>query len=343
MHPDVARIVLAQCAAGSTVLDPFCGSGTVLIEALAAGCAPTGVDLNPLALRLADVCTSVRGAPERERFARVVDAITEASLERVRARTKVRAPLPPHERAFYEPHVLLELAGLFEEIQRADKPRDRLALEMIFSSLLVKFSKQASDTSERMVDKRLRKGLVSEFFARKGRELVQRWAALAEAVPRPPPPVRLRQGDARKLPAVLGQRARFDLVLSSPPYGGTYDYVVHHARRYRWLGIDPSQFERREVGARRHLSQGEGAEARWERELLACLRAIAAVTNRRRGRIVLLMGDAELGRRRVDAAEQLVRLSPRANLRLRASVAQRRSDPRGARARLEHLVMLAPD
>ena len=34
---------------GSTVLDPFCGSGTVLVEALSHNCSAIGMDLHPLA------------------------------------------------------------------------------------------------------------------------------------------------------------------------------------------------------------------------------------------------------------------------------------------------------
>lgn len=342
MHPEVARLVIGAWAKpGARVLDPFCGSGTVLIEASVAGCEATGVDLNPLALRVAEVCTSVRGRGARQRFERALAGVTEASLERVQGRVKVRAPLSAQERAFYAPHVLLELAGLFEEIQAVGERADRRALEVVFSTLLVKFSKQQSDTSERLVEKRIRKGLVSEFFLKKGRELSARWAELAAAVPRPPPPLRLRQGDARELPQVIGARVRFDLVLSSPPYGGTYDYVAHHARRYPWLGIDARELERREVGARRNLSQVEGGAQRWERELCACLRAMAKVV-KRRGRVVLLVGDAELGRRRLDAAAQLAELAPKAGLQLTAAVSQARRDARGARARREHLVLLVP-
>ena len=39
----------AYCAPGSTVADPFCGSGTVLVEGLLRGCNVVGADTNPLA------------------------------------------------------------------------------------------------------------------------------------------------------------------------------------------------------------------------------------------------------------------------------------------------------
>jgi tRNA G10 N-methylase Trm11 len=49
MPPRLARIMvnLAGCAPGKTLLDPFCGVGTILQEALLSGGRVIGVDLNP--------------------------------------------------------------------------------------------------------------------------------------------------------------------------------------------------------------------------------------------------------------------------------------------------------
>src|SRR5687767_9894005 len=52
-----ARLIQELELAGKRVLDPFCGSGTTLIEAKVAGCEAFGVDLSPLAVRLSRVKT----------------------------------------------------------------------------------------------------------------------------------------------------------------------------------------------------------------------------------------------------------------------------------------------
>jgi hypothetical protein len=345
MHPSIAREVIAGFSlGGARVLDPFCGSGTVLVEAAVLGRRATGVDLSPLALRIAEVHCQVRSPAECERFLATLELVVAASFERVRNRVKARAPVSARERTFFEPHVLLELAGLREEIVRVEPEADRRALEIVLSSLLVKFSRQRADTSEEHTQKRLRKGLATEFFERKGRELLARWAALAQAMPRDAAPVQLRLGDARELPALLG-RVQFDLVVSSPPYGGTYDYHAHHARRYPWLGIDAQPLEQGEVGARRRLSTLADGAVRWERELGACLRAIAGVCAPG-ARVALLCGDAQVAGKRVDAADQLTRLGPRAGLSLVASASHARVDYTGGTGgplRREHLVLLVRD
>jgi hypothetical protein len=342
MHPGVARALCAAFGApGQRLLDPFCGSGTVLIEAMVAGLRAAGVDLNPLATMIAGVQCELRDEPARTRFELTLAQVTEASLARVRARVPVKAELSARERAHYEPHVLLELAGLRAEIAQVGDDADRRALLVVLSSLLVKFSRQRADTSEEHVSKRIRKGLASEFFLRKGGELSRRWAALRRAVPAGAREPLLLTGDARELPALLGRGGLADLVVSSPPYGGTYDYHAHHARRYPWLGLATSarELEQREVGARRRLSRAPAAHGQWDRELAACLRAVASVC-RPDARVVLLLGDAHVGGTRVDARAQVGKLAKPAGLQLIASAAQRRQDHFGGAPRREHLLLL---
>src|SRR5690242_17028298 len=54
MHPAIAfTVVRSLSPSGGYVLDPFVGSGTVAIESMVAGRHAFGIDLNPLALRIA--------------------------------------------------------------------------------------------------------------------------------------------------------------------------------------------------------------------------------------------------------------------------------------------------
>ncbi len=357
MHPAIARVLLRELSLGhaSRVLDPFCGSGTVLVEALTGGWRSLGSDLDPLALRLARVETERRDLRSRERFLDELERVAEASTRRVRERVEIRADLPAAERQWYEVHTLKELGGLLAEIRGVRDNRDRRAFEMVFSAIASKFSLQRADTDERQTDKRIRKGLPTEFFMRKGTELADRWAALADALPEHSHPPRLVLSDARVLPHTLAGEFRCDLVLTSPPCGGAYDYALHHARNYAWLGIQAKALLDGEIGARRHLNRGpspdgagEPPQARWDRELLAVLVALRELM-RPDAAMVLLMSDADLGRDRVPADLQLERLAGAAELDVVAVASQPRADSRASQPlansrtgqpRREHLVAL---
>jgi 16S rRNA G966 N2-methylase RsmD len=342
MHPRLAREAIARFAQpGDKVLDPFCGSGTVLVEALVAGCRPTGLDLNPVGLRISEVHCTLLDPAQRRRFEQQARAVAAVSEARVRSRARAQLVLPEDLQQLYQAHVLFELSGLREEIEKLQRDEDKRPLMVVFSALLVKFSRLRADTSSDVIDKRIRKGLVTEFFVRKASELAQRWEALFDAAPQTVFPVKLICGDARELPRLLGPRYQADLVLCSPPYGGTYDYARQHALRNAWFGFDSQRFEDREIGARRSLSQGPGTLERWNEELGSVLNSMRNVLSPS-GHVLLWMGDAELSGRRLPADEQLARLAPSADLTPLAAVSQARTDPRGGPPRAEHLLLLAP-
>jgi hypothetical protein len=250
----------------------------------------------------------------------------------VQARDPIRANLPKTELQWYEPHVLKEMAGLLAEIDALEDIAVRDALRLVFSSIVVKFSRQRSDTAEETVTKRVRKGLVSEFFERKTQELADRLRDL-EGVAQGPAP-KLHEGDARRLRDFVDQRA--DVVLTSPPYGGTYDYVTHHARRFAWLGIDAQNLAAGEIGARR---RGMAPE-RFANELSFALRSIREVM-RRDAFLVMLMGDAQYGRERVPADELVGEIAEDAGFTPVAVASQLRPEFRAGPPRQEHLMALA--
>jgi DNA modification methylase len=325
-----ARVLDGLCEPGCRVLDPFVGSGTVAIEARARGLASCGIDLNPLAIELARVKSEPLDETRRRELLDTAQAIAEVSEARVRERIPVRANLPAGEARWYQPHVLKEMAGLFEELQLVEPAGLRTRLLLVFSSLVVKFSRQKSDTDDREVERTLRKGLVTEFFLRKSWELCERLAAYEPLATGPRPEI--VEGDARMAHELFD--GAFDFVLSSPPYGGTYDYVAHHARRFAWFGIESESFEQAEIGARRRAQDFD-----YERELLEALQAIAEVT-RPDALVVLLMGDARQGSQHIEADVLIEQLAEAAQLMPVAIASQPRADYAGGPPRFEHLMAL---
>lgn len=61
----VAMLRLAGCIPGARLLDPFCGAGTIPIEAASAGCAAIGGDLTRAVLAAAQTNTGLAGVPAR--------------------------------------------------------------------------------------------------------------------------------------------------------------------------------------------------------------------------------------------------------------------------------------
>lgn len=344
MHPSSARTAIAALSKpGQRVLDPFCGSGTVLVESMADGRRAAGRDASPLAILIAKVRSTLLGNEGRERL---VSAAAEISQEAAaRARKRIRPEIPDwarSEKNRFSPHVALELLGLRELVGATPEDSIGVALRACFSSILVKFMRSADAPSEGEGAQRIGRGVPSKFFAGRARELAQSLEALEQKIPAHTPAPEIRLGDARKVEGVAD--ASIDLVLSSPPYAGTYDYAEHHDVRFLWLGLPREDFDRVQVGAR---TQNLGSpEKRWKQDRRRWLGEMGRVI-RPGGSVVLEVGDGVVGGQPEDVAQAIGADAERAGLVLLAGASQSRM-PRDRRLtaifaghpRREHMLLL---
>lgn len=292
MHPVTARrLTEALSAPAATVLDPFCGSGTVLVEAMLTGRSAVGTDLSPLAVMLAGAKTRPRAPRELEELSSAARRVATLADERRKARAGATRRWSQEDVALFEPHVLLELDSLRSGIMAATSPSPRNDLALVLSAILVKLSRQRGDTSTRTETRRLGAGYPAKLFVRKTEELVARIQALDALLPSPRPAVRVAIDDATRLSTV--PERSIDLAVTSPPYAGTYDYLAHQSLRMRWLNLDSRPLERGEMGARRRYGALDAAAARdiWGDELRAMLGAVERVL-RRGASLVLLIADS---------------------------------------------------
>jgi hypothetical protein len=262
-----------------------------------------------------------------------------------RARKRIRPEIPPwarreHER--FSPHVALELLGLRELVGGTDEDDVGYALRACLSSILVKFMRAPEPGADGGPGQRIGRGVPSKFFAGRAEELARSLAALAQKTPPGTPAPVIRLGDARSLDHLADGSC--DLIVSSPPYAGTYDYAEHHDVRFHWLGLPRESFDRTQVGAR---SEGLGAaEKRWQRDRRKWLGEMGRVT-RPRGTVVLVIGDGVVGGQPEDAVESIADDAPKAGFVLVAGASQSRP-PRDRRLgeifaghrRREHIVLL---
>jgi SAM-dependent methyltransferase len=327
------RLVERLSRPGGLVVDPFCGSGTVVVEAVLAGRRAVGIDANPLAVDL--TWLKARGSTEKERAALREGAriVAEHADDRRSRKAGATHRYSREDAALFEPHVLMELDGLRAGLGKVRHEFARRALQLVLSSLLVKVSRRTGDTAKNTAPRRLSAGYTVRLFERKAEELSRLLGEFADlarrhSAPRP----QVRWGDARKMEGI--ERGSVDLVLTSPPYPGNYDYLAHHALRLRWLGLDAEAFADIELGARRHLAglPEHAARARWSSELGDFLAAAARVL-RPEGKLVLVIADTVIGRRALYADELLGELAPRAGLEVTAVGSQLRPHFHGPTAR----------
>lgn len=327
LHPDAARDLL-KLFPGNSVLDPFSGGGTVLVESRIAGRAAIGRDLSTIAVRIARARASTTDETILTRMRSVARKLTEEALK---ATELPPEPIRHAVQDWYASYVAAELWHIRKGIREAD-PDIRGLLETLFSSILIKVSWRKSDTSPQRERHHRPPGTTAVLFHKKARELGRKIAELRELVPEGTPSYDIRQGDAREIQV----RKPVDLVLTSPPYPSTYDYLTQQHLRRVWLGENEEDMKEigprrsfRELGERDALRAWRNSTFTWEKSAAAALAP--------GGHLVIVIGDGLAPGGPIDTSEPTEAGAKAAGLVSVARASLERPDHARGTSRWEHV------
>lgn len=280
IHPYPARFIpqiprqliqLFPPKSGSVVLDPFCGSGTTLVEAVNAGLDAWGIDINPLAYLISRVKTTT--------LTLSLDFAIQAVVQKARQRLQtggVQVPSIPRLDHWFKPEIQYALAALTTEINQEPVTAIREALQVALSSIIVRVSNQESDTRYAAVEKNHTAQDVFKHFRNAALAINLALLTLSDN------PLRRRGRAAVLNRDILTTKPEelpsVGLVITSPPYPNAYEYWLYHKYRMYWLGFDPIPVREREIGARPHYFKKKAQdETDFEKQMQACFRLLARV------------------------------------------------------------------
>ncbi len=257
--PQLAEALIERhCPAGGLVLDPFCGSGTTLVEAIGRGRDAVGCDVSAFNALLAREKT-------RPHDPAVVAAGLDETLARAEAALAAGAatgPVPPYLAEWYGDDARRELLAYRAAIEPGSAWSGLAALVLTRAARSARLVRHdALDTAREPVREpywchKHRRTCVPtagaiRFLRRYSSDAATRIAAFAE-LRSPAAAAHVHHLDARDLR--LERPA--DALVTSPPYVGVIDYHDQHAYAYALLDL-PAR-TRQEIGSR---TRGAGARA----------------------------------------------------------------------------------
>lgn len=278
--PSMAHWLLRFSAAeGDVVLDPFCGVGTIPLEADFLGRRSIGVDLNPYGFCI------TRAKFNRHDPDELVNWLEEVELDLDNVSTSA---VSDFVRQYYDPQTLKEWLALREEVLRekqdfilgcllgilhGHRPGHLSAITSLVIPYPPKSEPEYREVIPRVISKVRRTSQDGYPLKSRGRAIL---------------------GDSRKL---VIQDDSVDLILSSPPYFDTLDYVQDNRLRLEFLGFDQdgraslkSEFLQ---NRKSYLSEMDKAG----KEMLRVLKPGSLC--------VLILGDLHTGRSVVRTAERI--------------------------------------
>ncbi|MBQ8037872.1 MAG: hypothetical protein IJ268_12850 [Proteobacteria bacterium] len=330
LHPEAARLLL-EALPGKTLADPFCGGGTLLVEALIAGRKVFGSDLNPVATLVSTARTALLSQEQLTRLSQELEAIHVKAAQSMDEKKHVY--LPPSilkYKNWYKTNCFDELACLYDAIRTHESELKPL-LQAVFSSLVVKYSLRASDTSNKVVYIPRKNGTVLRAFKEKAKEYVAQLTELQTLVPPGTDPAQITLADARH-----PDFEKVDTIITSPPYPGTYDYLPLQQLRQAWF--DLNMREKEEIGSRRSFKQLKAAYDAWLKDtdtwILSCAKALVSG-----GQLAVVVGEGMQSGKLLRVAKPTIQAAEKAKLSFVTSASIERFDPATKMKKIEYILV----
>jgi len=252
--PQLPAITIAALSdLGERVLDPFCGSGTTLVEARLRGRHVLGIDTNPVATMM----TAAKIAPfEQESFKAYVSEVLQA-VDRALGGFGAQldgigddTPQLEEQRRWYHERTLAELATIWRVIETSDSCY-RLAASASFSAVLRSVCSQAKHWGWICDNVRPKEFTYKDAVAAFAGKLQEygHSAANLSANMLGNADVEVKQDRCAEVLADY-PTASFDLAVTSPPYFGVTDYAKAQRLSYLWFGFPLEAARLSEAGAR---------------------------------------------------------------------------------------------
>ncbi len=259
MIPQIAsRLIEKYGSQARRLFDPYCGTGTSLVEANVHGIEAIGTDLNPLARLIAKAKTTPIPADVLDHYIREFSTMLLAIRLGKTDDESVELPNFPNIDFWFTEEVQKKLARLKSFIDSIDRPSVRRFFYVAFSETVRESSlTRNSEFKLYRLPKEKRERFRPDVYGIMEQKIMRNRNGLLAFMQQRTEPVRARIfsfNTVHGVPANILPQSSVDLILTSPPYGDsrtTVAYGQFSRLANQWLGFrEASQLDKELMGGR---------------------------------------------------------------------------------------------
>jgi DNA modification methylase len=304
------------CKRGFIILDPFCGSGTTLVEGVLNGMDSVGIDLNPIAYIISRAKSNHYSAEEiksiRDFISEIQPQPTNGLFTDLNCNINDETSIPdfPNRKHWFQENVSYELAILKKKIDKIESINIKDLLYCAFSKIIVKVSNQDSEVRYTAKKKNHPDGIVLSSFVNTVSNYLQVLSSNEHIVGAK---AEVHNGDTYEVLKKYSDN-HFDFVITSPPYINTFDYYLYHKQRMFWLGFDHRPVRQKEIGNHHRIDtkKFDVAKAEYIDSMIQIMNELSRVT-KPDSYFVMVIGDGIVEGTTIDMSQVIVEICNNCN------------------------------
>jgi len=294
--PQIPRFFIEELTdENETVLDPFVGCGTTIVESKLLNRKSLGVDLNHIATLISETKSTSLNTDEIDEILHFTESL---EMNPSLITKTIEFPNIDH---WFQQNVKEELMILTSSISKVHSYKVSNFLKTGLSSIITSVSNQESDTRYVAKDKDIPDGKTIDLFKVKIKSMVERIREFSETAS--DSSSKIYNADSTDLHFLKDNSV--DMVVTSPPYANTYDYYLYHKLRMYWLEFDVANVKKNEIGSRdKHSSQRKEIDD-FNDNIKKCFQEVVRVLKPNR-HAVIIIGDSVIRKKLYDAKKMMI-------------------------------------
>lgn len=312
----VNKYLNLYCKNSDNVLDPFCGSGTTLVECVLNDINAVGIDLNPIAALISKAKTNEYNSTQIKivkDFIGNIEYILNNNLvsEWIKSNSdNIIIPDSPNRSHWFQDNITIELAIIKKIIDEFEDNNVRDLLKCAFSNIIVKVSNQDSEVRYTAKNKNHQNGIVLSSLITALKYYIKNidtdnFKFNGKAT--------VYNGDT----SVIIKNFKndfFDFIFTSPPYINTFDYYLYHKQRMFWFGFDHRIVRKNEIGNHHRIDtkKFDVAKKEYIDSMTTIINELSRVS-KTNSYFVMLIGDGIVDGTTIDMSQVVTDISEKSN------------------------------